>query len=134
MKKLDLVFHFKMEGYSERSDKLEKDSENICHPTKTVPYSSCYESLMEEERLKCEARELQSMAQSIREKFKEIVEEGLPVPNEGYRFSYRFRKAIVSARKGKISVSIEQLLKACEVDLEIRFISSSNLQRNLVHT
>ena len=129
MNKQDLVFHFNMEGYSERSDKVEKDSENICHPTETVPYSSCYESLMEEERLKCEARELQSMAQSIREKFKEIVEEGLPVPHETL-----LRKAIVSARKGKISVSIEQLLKACEVDLEIRLISSSNLQRNLVHT
>ena len=102
-----------MESYTERSDKLEKDAENMCHPTETVPYNSCYESLMEEERLRCEARELQDTARSIREKFKEIVEEGLPVPN-----GTLLRKAIISARKEKISFSIEQLLKACEVLFE----------------
>ena len=49
----------------------------------------------------------------MREKFKEIVEEGLPVPNGAL-----LRKAIISARKGKISFSNEQLLKACEVLFE----------------
>ena len=86
-----------MESNTERSDKLEKDAENICNPTKTVPYSSCYESLKEEERLRCEARELQDTGRSIREKFKEIVEEGLPVFN-----GTLLTKAIISARKGKI--------------------------------
>ena len=80
-----------MESYTERFYKLEKDAKNICHPTETVPYSSCCESLMEEERLRCEARELQDTARSIREKFKEIVEEGLPVPN-----GTLLRKAIIS--------------------------------------
>ena len=47
-----------MESYTERSDKLEKEAENIDHTKEAVPYSSCYESLIEEERLKWEAKEL----------------------------------------------------------------------------
>ena len=90
-----------MESYTERSDKLEKDAGNICHPTETASYSSCYESLMEEDRLRCEASELQGIARSIREKFKEIVEEGLAVPT-----GTLLRKAIVSVQKRKISFSI----------------------------
>ena len=113
MEKLDLVFYFYMKSYTKKSDELEKYAENICHPTETIPYSSCYESLKEEETLRCEAKEPQNTAQSIPEKFKEIVEEDLPVPN-----GTLLRKAIVSVRKGKITSSIEQLLKACEVLFE----------------
>ena len=67
---------------------------------------------MEEETLRCEARELQGTAQSIGEKFKEIVE-GFDVPTETL-----LKKSIVSVRKGKISFSIKQLLKACEALFE----------------
>ena len=84
---------------------------------------------MEEERLRCEVRELQDAARSIPEKFKEIVEEDFPVPNETL-----LRKAIISARKGKISFSIEQLIKPVKFYLKTRPISFSNLQKNHVLT
>ena len=58
-----------MESYTERSDNLEKEAENIDHTEEARPYSSCYESLIEEERLKWEARELQETARTIRENF-----------------------------------------------------------------
>ena len=45
-----------MESYTERLDKLEKEAENIDHPKEGVPYIFCYESFMEEERLKWEAK------------------------------------------------------------------------------
>ena len=102
-----------MESNTKRSDKLEKDAENKRHLTETVPFSSCYKSLMEEERLRCEARELQDTARSIREKFKEVFEESLAVP-----IGTLLRKAIVSARKGKLFFSIEQFLKTFEVLFE----------------
>ena len=99
-----------MESYTERSEKLEKEAENIDHTKEAVPYSSCYESLIEEERLKWEAKELQETARTIREKFKAIVDDGFGVPNGSL-----LRKAIITIQKGKLSFSIDQLLKACVV-------------------
>ena len=57
-------------------------------------YSSCYESLMEEARLRCKAMDIQGTARSRRKKFKKIVEKDLAVFT-----GTLLKKAIVSARK-----------------------------------
>ena len=45
-----------------------------------------------------------------RQRFKAIVDEGFGVPRRSL-----LRKAVISIRKGKVSFSIDQLLKACDV-------------------
>ena len=73
-----------MESNTERSDKLEKDVENICHPMENVPYSSCYESQMEEERLRCEARELQDRREVYGKSLKKLLKKVSLFPMERY--------------------------------------------------
>ena len=104
--------HESMETYTNQADKLHRQGNEIKHPVDYPPYTSCYETMMEQQQLISQAREMKNAARDIRTQFKEIVASGLTNPS-----SALLRKAIINVKNGKIMFCIDQLSK--EVDLLI---------------
>ena len=94
-----------METYTNQADELHRQANEIKHPVDYSPYTSCYETMMEQQQqLLSQAREMESAARDIRTQFKEITSSGLTIP-----FSTLLRKAIISMKNGKIMFCIDQL-------------------------
>ena len=66
-----------METYTSQADDLCQEANEIEYPDYIPPYTSCYESLLEFEKIITRAREMESAARDIRKKFQEIATFGL---------------------------------------------------------
>ena len=95
-----------MESYTNQADELHRQANEIKHPIDYSPYTSCYETMMEQQQLLSQAREMESAARDIRTQMKEIAASGLTIPS-----STLLRKAIISVKNGKVMFCIDQLSK-----------------------
>ena len=93
-----------MQSYTYQADELYSQACKVKIPDDICPYSSCYESLLEQEQLLDSAREMEANAREIRNQFQAIADSGFPIPT-----STLLRKTVVSVKKGKIMFSTEQL-------------------------
>ena len=93
-----------MESFTTKDDDLFKEASEIELPVYISPYTSCYETLYQEEKLIEEARRMEHAARDIRKQFHEIA-------NSGFLLSVStlLRKAVVSVKRGKLSFSNEPL-------------------------
>ena len=87
-----------MQSYTNQADELYSQAPKVKVPDNICPYSSCYESLLEQERLLDSAREMETAAREIRNQFQAIADSGFPIPS-----STLLRKAIISERKENLS-------------------------------
>jgi len=99
-----------MQSFTSRADELYIEASQVQIPDYIPPYTSCYESLWEEENLIQRAREMESQAREIRSQFQSIAESGFPVPNTSL-----LRKAVISVKKGKLMFSAEQLNRVAKM-------------------
>ena len=95
-----------MESYTNQADELHRQANEIKHPIDYPPYTSCYETMMEQQQLLLQAREMESAARDIRTQMKEIAASGLTIAS-----STLLRKAIISVKNGKVMFCIDQLSK-----------------------
>ena len=95
-----------MESYTNQADKLHRQANEIKHPIDYPPYTSCYETMMEQQQLLSQARQTESAAIDNRTQLKEIAASGLTIPS-----STLLRKAIISVKNGKVMFCINQLSK-----------------------
>ena len=91
-----------METYTNQADELHRQPNKIKHPVDYPPYTSRYETMMEQQQLLSQAREMETAARDIRTQFKEIAASGLTIPS-----SILLRKAIISVKNGKIMFCID---------------------------
>ena len=99
-----------METYTSQADDLYQEANEIEYPDYITSYTSCYESLLEFEKIITRAREMESAARDIRKKFQEIATSGLSIPS-----SSLLRKAIISVKRGKVMFSMDQLVQVVDV-------------------
>ena len=92
-----------MESYTNQADELHPQANEIKHPPS---HTSCYETMMEQQQLLSQAREMESVARDIRKQMKEIAASGLTIPS-----STLLRKVIISVKNGKVMFCINQLSK-----------------------
>ena len=92
-----------MESYTNQADKFHRQANEIKHPPS---YTSCYKTMIEQQQLLSQAREMESVARDIRTQMKETAASGLTIPS-----STLLRKAIISVKNGKVMFCIEQLSK-----------------------
>ena len=85
-------------------------SQNVQIPDYIPPFTSCYETLYQQEELIERARAMEDSARQIRQQFQTIADSGFPLPT-----STLLRKAVVSVKKGKFMFSTEQL--SCVVQM-----------------
>jgi len=103
-----------MDSYTKRSDELERQAEGIDHCQDVEPLQSCYETLLEEQALTEEAKELrQEEARSIRKKFAAIISKDFAL-----RTSTLLREAVISIRKEKLTFSWNHLIESCQIFFE----------------
>ena len=95
-----------MESYTNQADKLHRQANEIKHPVDYPPYTSCYKTMMKQQQLLSQAKEMESATRNIRTQMKEIAASGLTIPS-----STLLRKAIVSVKNGKVMFCIDQLSK-----------------------
>jgi len=76
-----------MKSYIARSGNIEREAESIDRTVVAESYTSCYDTLLEEQLLMAEAKDLRDTAcsirdtaRSIREKFADIINEGFAIP------------------------------------------------------
>ena len=93
-----------MESYNNQADKLNRQANEIKHPPS---YTSCDETMMEQQQLLSQAREMKSVARGIQTQMKEIAASGLTISS-----STLLRKAIISVKNGKVMFCIEQFPKS----------------------
>ena len=93
-----------MESFTTKADDLYKEASEIELPIYIAPYTSCYETLFQEEELIEEPRRMEQAARVIRKQFHEIANSGILLPN-----STLLRKAVVRVKRGKLSFSHEKL-------------------------
>ena len=93
-----------MQSYTYQADELYSQAGKVKILDDICPYSSCYESLLEQEQILDSAREMEANAREIRNQFQAIADFGFPIPT-----STLLRKAVVSVKKGKMMFSTEQL-------------------------
>ena len=93
-----------MQSYTYQADELYSQACKVKIPDDICPYSSCYESLLEQEQILDSAREMEANVREIRNQFQAIADSGFPIPT-----STLMRKAVVSVKKGKMMFSTEQL-------------------------
>ena len=91
-----------METYTNQADELHRQANKIKHPVDYPPYTSRYETMMEQQQLLSQAMEMETAARDIRTQFKEIAASGLTIPS-----SILLRKAIISVKNGKIMFCID---------------------------
>ena len=89
------------------SNELHRQANEIKHPIDYPPYTSCYQTMMEQQQLLSQAKEMESAARDIRTQMKEIAASGLTIPS-----STLLRKAVISVKNGKVMFCIDQLSKA----------------------
>ena len=58
-----------METYTNQADELHRQANEIKHPVDYLPYTRCYETMMEQQQLLAQAREMESAARYIRTQF-----------------------------------------------------------------
>ena len=95
-----------MESYTNQADELHRQANKIKHPIDYLPYTSCYETMMEQQQLLSQSKEMESAARDIRKQMKEIAASGLTIPS-----STLLKKAIISVKNGKVMFCIDQLSK-----------------------
>jgi len=83
-----------MQSFTNLADKLYQQADEIKLPDYIPPYTSCYETLLEQEAVICRAREIESSARDIQKQFQAIAESGFPLPTSSF-----LRKAIISVKK-----------------------------------
>ena len=87
-----------------------RQAKEIEHPYIVPSYSSCYESLLQQQELIDQARDMEASARDIPKQFQDIAASGVPIPS-----TTLFRKAVLSVKRGKEMFSIEQLTKVAVV-------------------
>ena len=65
-----------METYTSQAGDLYQEENEIEYPDYIPPYTSCFKSLLEFEKIIAKAREMESAARDIRKKFQEIATSG----------------------------------------------------------
>ena len=93
-----------MISFTAQADDLYRRAAEIKCPDVIPPFTSCYETLFEQEDFCFEARNMEAKAREIRQQFQAIADSGFPLPE-----STLLRKAVVSVKKGKLMFSTEQL-------------------------
>ena len=88
-----------MESYTNQADELHRRANEIKHPIDYPPYTSCYETMMEQQQLFSQAREMESAARDIRMQMKKIAASELTIPS-----STLLRKAINQCEEQKSDV------------------------------
>ena len=102
-----------MESYTNQADELHRQANEIKHPPS---YTSCYETMMEQQQLLSQAREMDGAATQ----FKEIAASGLTIPSLTL-----LRKAIISVKNEKIMFCIDQLSKVVNLLMDnLHFVST----------
>ena len=121
-----------MESYTNQADELHRQANEIKHPIDYLPYTSCYETMMEQQQLLSQAREMESAARDIRTQMKEIAASGLTIPS-----STLLRKAIISVKNGKVMFCIDQLSKVVNLLMgnlpHILFRPKSDTKEYVIH-
>ena len=102
-----------MQSYTSKADELFLKAQNVEVPDYIPPYTSCYETLYEQEEIITRAREMDDCARDIRQQFQAIADSGFPLPT-----STLLRKAVVSVKKGKFMFSPEQLSRVVQMIME----------------
>ena len=92
-----------MESFTTKADKLYKKASETELPVYIPPYTSCYETLYQEELIE-EARKMEQASRDIRKQFHEITNSGFLLSE-----STSPRKAVLSVKRGKLCISHEQL-------------------------
>ena len=69
-----------MQSYTYQADELYSQACKVKIPDDICPYSSCYESLLEQEQIRDSAREMEANAREIRNQFQAIADSGFPIP------------------------------------------------------
>ena len=82
------------QSYTNRADKVYLEAENVQIPDYIPLFTSCYETLYQQEELIERARTMKDLARQIRHQFQTIADSGLPLPT-----STLLRKAVVSVKK-----------------------------------
>ena len=104
-----------MQSFTNKADELYLEAENVRLPDYIPPFTSCYETLFQQEELIERARTMEDLARQIRQQFQAIADSGFPVPT-----STLLRKAVVSVRKGKFMFSTEQLSRVVQMVMETK--------------
>ena len=102
-----------MQSYTNRADELYLEAQNVQIPDYIPPFTSCYETLYQQEELIERARAMEDSARQIRQQFQTIADSGFPLPT-----STLLRKAVVSVKKGKFMFSTEQLSRVVQMIME----------------
>ena len=102
-----------MQSYTNRADELYLEAQNVQIPDYIPPFTSCYETLYQQEELIERARTMEDSARQIRQQFQTIADSGFPLPT-----STLLRKAVVSVKKGKFMFSTEQLSRVVQMIME----------------
>ena len=102
-----------MQSYTSQADELYSQAYKVKVPDNICPYSSGYESLLEQEQLLYSAREMETAARDTRNQFQAIADSGFPSPS-----STLLRKSIISSQKGKLMFSTEQLNREAALIME----------------
>ena len=70
-----------MESFTTKANDLYTEASEINLPVYIPPYTSCYETLYQEEELNEEARRMEQIARDIRKQFHEIASSGFLLPD-----------------------------------------------------
>ena len=93
--------------------KLNLEAENVKLPDYTYPFTSCYKTLYQQEKLIKLARTMEDLATQIRHRFQVFAYSGFPLPT-----STVLRKAVVSTKKDKLMFSTAQLSRVVQMIME----------------
>ena len=107
--------HEIMQSFTNKADELYLEAENVKLPDYIPLFTSCYETLYQQEELIERARTMEGLARQIRQQFQAIADSGFPVPT-----STLLRKAVVSVKKGKFMFSTEQLSRVVQMVMETK--------------
>ena len=67
-----------MQSYTNRADELYLEAQNVQIPDYIPPFTSCYETLYQQEELIERARTMEDSARQIRQQFQTIADSGFP--------------------------------------------------------
>ena len=102
-----------MQSYTNKADELYLEAENVQIPDYIPPFTSCCETLYQQEELIERARTMEDSARQIRHQFQTIADSGFPLPT-----STLLRKVVVLVKKGKFMFSTEQLSRVVQMIME----------------
>ena len=96
-----------MQSHTKGANKLYLKAENVKLPDYIPLFTSCYETLNQQEVLIERARTMEDSARQIRHQFQVIADSGFPLPT-----STLLRKTVVSVKKGKLICSPQNKFRA----------------------